>query len=442
MGMRLVLELGVADLAGTRFAISPLAETLRAVQLLGTTSPPAVNRPWVRWARAQLDRQPLRLPRLWPLLVIDGPYRPEFLFPAPTGKSASLGGELAQVRATPGEVVRLSLGRVFGDAPWPASAIELAEQPRESLEQITAEVAECHDRLISPHWERLRSVLDADIAYHAGLLAAGGARSLFSDLHPDFRWTGRELLLTDAEESMDAEITLGPDGLVLVPSVFIWPEWSVKRATSTQTTLSYQARGVATVWEDAGLGSAGFAGFTDPEPAGDDGAVEALLGAPRARLLGALRSPATTSALARRFHVTPSAVSQHLAVLHRGGLVDRQRSGRTVLYQASDLGLAVLATGARAGSLRPFWVRRQAGSRLTDEPQAKGIIDGRQHLLRIRDRRHLHRRHRRCHQGSHRARLQDPAQPRLVRGHQHARPHRGRQAQPLPGHLEGRVPAG
>jgi Helix-turn-helix domain/Family of unknown function (DUF5937) len=355
--MRLVLELGVADLAATRFAVSPLAETLRAVQLLATTNPPAVNRPWVRWARAQLDRQPLRLPRLWPLLVIDGPYRPEFLFPAPTGKSASLGAELAQVCATPEEVVRLSLGRVFGDAPWPASAIDLAERPRESLEQIAAEVADCHDRLIAPHWERLRSVLDADVAYHAGLLAAGGARSLFSDLHPDFRWTGRELLLTDTEESTDTEITLGPDGLVLVPSVFIWPEWSVKRATSTQTTLSYQARGVATVWEDAGLGSAGLAGFAGPGLAGaglagqgPGGAVEALLGAPRARLLGALRSPATTSALARRFHVTPSAVSQHLAVLHRGGLVDRQRSGRTVLYQASELGLAVLATGARAGS--------------------------------------------------------------------------------------------
>jgi DNA-binding transcriptional ArsR family regulator len=360
--MRLVLELGVADLAATRFAVSPLAETLRAVQLLGMTSPPAVNRPWVRWARAQLDRQPLRLPRLWPLLVIDGPYRPEFLFPAPTGKSANLGAELAQVCAAPEEVVRLSLGRVFGDAPWPASAVDLAERPRESLEQIAAEVAECHDRLIAPHWERLRSVLDADIAYHAGLLAAGGARSLFSDLHPDFRWTGRELLLTDAEESTDTEITLGPDGIVLVPSVFIWPEWSVKRATSTQTTLSYQARGVATVWEDAELGLAGSArqglagqrlaghGLAGQGPAGDAEAVEALLGAPRARLLGALRSPATTSALARRFHVTPSAVSQHLAVLHRGGLVDRQRSGRTVLYQASELGLAVLATGARAGS--------------------------------------------------------------------------------------------
>jgi DNA-binding transcriptional ArsR family regulator len=77
--------------------------------------------------------------------------------------------------------------------------------------------------------------------------------------------------------------------------------------------------------------------------------VEALLGTPRARLLGALRSPATTSALARRLGVTPSAVSQHPTVLHRGELVDRQRSGRTVLYQASALGLALLGRAAPGG---------------------------------------------------------------------------------------------
>ena len=34
--MQLVLELDVADLAATRFAISPLGETLRAAPLLGT----------------------------------------------------------------------------------------------------------------------------------------------------------------------------------------------------------------------------------------------------------------------------------------------------------------------------------------------------------------------------------------------------------------------
>ena len=35
-----------------------------------------------------------------------------------------------------------------------------------------------------------------------------------------------------------------------------------------------------------------------------------------------------------------------LAVLYRGGLVDRRRSGRTVLYQATELGLALLGAGS------------------------------------------------------------------------------------------------
>jgi DNA-binding transcriptional ArsR family regulator len=330
--MLLVLELDVADLAATRFAISPLSETLRAIQLLASSRPPQVNLPWVRWARAQLDRRPLRMPRVWPLIVNGLPTHPEFLLPAPSVRTPGFDAELDQLRATPPEAVRASLNRVFGERPWPESAVGLSERPAESLAELAAELAECHDRLIVPHWERVRSVLDADIAYRGGLLAGGGARSLFSDLHPDLKWSGGTLTLHDADEGPSPfRITLGPDGVVLMPSVFNWPEVSLKRATSTQTTLLYPARGAATVWE-AGL----------PDGVGAE-AVEELLGVPRARLLGALRSPATTTALARRFGITPSAVSQHLAVLRRGGLVDRRRSGRTVLYEASELGLALLA---------------------------------------------------------------------------------------------------
>ncbi|MFF5521620.1 ArsR/SmtB family transcription factor [Streptomyces coeruleorubidus] len=42
--------------------------------------------------------------------------------------------------------------------------------------------------------------------------------------------------------------------------------------------------------------------------------------------------------LARRLGVTPSAVSQHLRVLHATGLVTRARDGRRVLYRRSPLG--------------------------------------------------------------------------------------------------------
>ena len=75
-------------------------------------------------------------------------------------------------------------------------------------------------------------------------------------------------------------------------------------------------------------------------------ALRGLLDAPRVRLLLALRSPASTTALARSLAISPAAVSQHLGVLRHCGLVDGARSGREVLYQTSDLGLALLDSAA------------------------------------------------------------------------------------------------
>jgi DNA-binding transcriptional ArsR family regulator len=329
--MTLVISLDVAELAATRFAASPLCETIRAVQLLAAPQPTSVNRPWLDWARHQLDQRPLRMPGLWPLVVNGLPSYPEFLMPAPASQWPPFADELTRLAATAAEPVRASLCRVFGDGPWPVSARELFERPRESLRQITEELAECHDRLVAPHWERIRAVLDADIAYRTGVLASGGARHLFADMHPDLNWAAGGLTLSDTDTG-DAQfhVRKGPDGVVLMPSVFAWPHVSVSKATSTQTILLYPARGAANVWSP--LADQGVSGTP----------AEYLLGVSRARLLSALRSPATTTTLARQLGVTPSAVSQHLSFLHRGSLVQRQRRGRAVLYQTSDLGLALI----------------------------------------------------------------------------------------------------
>jgi DNA-binding transcriptional ArsR family regulator len=88
--------------------------------------------------------------------------------------------------------------------------------------------------------------------------------------------------------------------------------------------LSYPCRGVATLW-------------SAPPPA-SAGALISLLGETRVRLLALLGEPVPTVELARRLQVTPSAVSQHLRVLHATGLATRTRSGRLVLYRRSPLG--------------------------------------------------------------------------------------------------------
>ncbi|WP_230421121.1 ArsR/SmtB family transcription factor [Actinomadura soli] len=72
-------------------------------------------------------------------------------------------------------------------------------------------------------------------------------------------------------------------------------------------------------------------------------ALAALVGESKARLLRLLDEPLATVELAHRLRVTPSAVSQHLGVLHRAGLVTRARQGRRVLYHRSPLGDQLVA---------------------------------------------------------------------------------------------------
>src|SRR5690242_4925381 len=73
--------------------------------------------------------------------------------------------------------------------------------------------------------------------------------------------------------------------------------------------LTYPARGVGNLW-----------GKDGPVLAGED-PLSALLGRRRAEILRALDLPSCTTDLAARLGQSPSAVSQHLSVLRRNGLV-------------------------------------------------------------------------------------------------------------------------
>jgi DNA-binding transcriptional ArsR family regulator len=208
----------------------------------------------------------------------------------------------------------------------------LAARPGQTLELIAEELTSAHARLIAPHWDRMRGIIEADVTYQGAVLARGGAAVLFAGLHAGVRWEpGRVTVTRYGPGPHEYQVTPGPvGGLVLVPSVLIWPDTTVKAYSSSQTTLRYPARGAAAAWpRSLPLDAPGQA-------------LRDLLGAPRARLLEELRGPASTATLARWLRVSPAAVSQHLTVLRRCGLVNRTRCGREVLYQASDLGLSLL----------------------------------------------------------------------------------------------------
>src|SRR3546814_1054178 len=96
----------------------------------------------------------------------------------------------------------------------------------------------------------------------------------------------------------------------------------------------YAARGVGTLWE------------TDRGTAPD--AVANLIGEVRASLLDLLASPASTTELAHRLRVTPTAVNQHLRAMRDAGLLTSSRHGRSVLYLRSELGDRLINSAGRS----------------------------------------------------------------------------------------------
>jgi hypothetical protein len=74
---------------------------------------------------------------------------------------------------------------------------------------------------------------------------------MFEQLHNGISWHAGDLLFTDAAGIVGdpEEASVGPGGLVLEPSVFIWPGLYVKRWTVTRTTVRYPARGVGVLGE-------------------------------------------------------------------------------------------------------------------------------------------------------------------------------------------------
>jgi DNA-binding transcriptional ArsR family regulator len=331
-GLMIEFELGVEDLADTRFALSPLHETLLSLRVLRDASLSALHLPWRRSTEVRLEGLDTDL-----LMSLVARWRtlPDFLTPNPAGFAPTFDEQLAVVRRT-------SPARVRHDLPLAHAPNSLPEALRDATAAADAPVARLRDTIcdllraywevaIEPEWPRMRLVLEADMTYRARQLALGGARLLFADMHANVRWQDGVLHI-DKMISRHRVAAAGR-GLLLLPSVFAHkpaPPVSPGEAPS----LVYPSRGVATLWGRVA-------------PTAGSAALTALLGASRANLLDLLDEPLPTVELARRLEVTPSAVSQHLRVLHATGLIVRTRDGRHVLYRRSTLGDGLVGSSGR-----------------------------------------------------------------------------------------------
>ncbi|MER7278828.1 helix-turn-helix domain-containing protein [Dactylosporangium sp. NPDC000244] len=288
------IGLSASAIARIRFAVSPLWETIASLRVLRDPGAHAIHLPWVSRVRG-LDARGLDLPGLAGLVPPAPGYIPDFLTPTPPGPFPELDDELALLAATPAGVVRAQTGSDLDPGV------------------LAGRLREYFAAAIAPDWARIRVLLESEVYARARSLAADGVGGLLNDLHANVSFADGTLSVLQ-RWCAAGDVRDGGD-LVLVPSVFVWP--SVLTVFGERAQLAYPPRGVGALWESRGDGSGG--------------ALGALVGRARARLLAELAVPASTSDLAGRTGLTPGGVSQHLAVLRAAGLVRAHRAGRAVI---------------------------------------------------------------------------------------------------------------
>jgi DNA-binding transcriptional ArsR family regulator len=323
----ITIQLDVEDLADTRFAISPLVETVCSLWALRRPSLYS-HRPERLLASVPSDVDTALLGSLvGPTLAI-----PDFLTPRPARFATKFDSELATIRGTSPERVRADVRAVYAQGrqeipPQLAAVDQRGNRPLDQLlQRICNELQRYWESSLNPIWPRIRLVLEADTTYRAHRLATGGARLLFADLHPNLRWQGGALRIS--KMIGQHRVVAGGRGLLLVPSLFAYKPIPPMRADEPPW-IAYPTRGAATLFETPAS--------TDPDP------LISLLGAPRALILRTLNEPLPTNELARRIGVTPSAISQQLNVLSATGLTHKSRNGRSVLYRRSRLAAELMS---------------------------------------------------------------------------------------------------
>ncbi len=319
-------------LTRVRFAISPSLELIRSTRVLDDPAAAALHLPWVDRARGRtrdLDLAPIRA------LQRSEIYNPDFVHPPPSGPLAELEEELAVMVATPPEQISAEIRYAYEGGTLPSVLEPFVADPRSSLERLAELMRTYWERCMAEDWPRIRSLLEQDVLYRARQIADGGTRRLFGDLDDAVSWDSGELRV---DGSCEGVLDLDTRGLLLVPSVFVWPLVTLVHAEPWQPTLIYPARGVGMLW--------------GPEQVAPPDTLERLLGRTRAALLMVLDSPRSTTDLSGALGLTPGGVSQHLSVLRDAGLISGRRVARTVLYLRSAEGDRLLAAaGAEAQAL-------------------------------------------------------------------------------------------
>ena len=327
------------------FTYSPLLETVLSLHVLAEPKHHPLQHSWVR----QMRRLPLALRReISALSFAFRDYFPAFCFPSAQGPQASFTEEIAHLRKLPHEWVREEFAvaivgepaRAAGGMPpdtGEATAADplrrlVAEDPAGLLERFADLLTGYWETAFAEEWERLTPQLAETIAEVGQDAADHGLFAVLRRLAPAIGSdpADRRFWL---DRTHDHDVTLtSHDRLTLVPSTYVWPHVRLNCDPPWPLTV---------VFPNSYLQRAAQVSFAPPELTA---VLRAVAEETRLRLLRLLTErPRSTEELAPLLHLSPAALSKHLRVLARAGLVATRRDGYYVLYSANHDRLGAIA---------------------------------------------------------------------------------------------------
>ncbi len=305
---------GADVLARSRFAISPLAETVSALLALAGLDDGLVQQALARPQRDAYRRRVAADPVAAALVqaAFQATYTADFITTPPVPGDRTIHDELRRVRETPAPVAAADLRFCLGlPLPPVLDGPDLAQRAADLLEWVWTHA-------VRPDWPRRRALLEADIVARTQRLSSGGWAAALAGMRPGMRWLGDGQLRINAYDNPPRD--LRDAQLSFVPT------------TSSGGRVDWdEPDHYAIVYPSQGL-------LAGPREAAPPGALAALIGAARARILVLLAAPASTTQLVAVTGYTLGSVGGHLRVLLDAGLVRRRRSGRSVLYYRTPAG--------------------------------------------------------------------------------------------------------
>lgn len=260
-----------------------------------------------------------------------GQYMPDFLTPKPPSASDgwALTSQLDRIGSTSPAALDMQLEYMQQHTPLAAPLRRSAESGK-LASVVAAGLQRFWTEVIAEMWPSLQRSIRQDVLRQTALMAVGGTGTVLNGLHRTMQWTD-DIMHIDKPYRETIDFRNGE--LVLVPSV-LGPQ-----------------RMAAQLWDpnDAMLA---YPTAPSDEPFGETASDTALLGAGRAAVLRALRTPSSTTELRGMLGLSASTISHHLQVLANAGLATSTRQGRFVMYQQTTSGSALLESLRESGSPR------------------------------------------------------------------------------------------